>query len=228
MERVLNFLSDLGANNDKIWFDANKNRYREAKSVFEDFACELIERVKSFDSSMNGLTLKDCTYRIYRDVRFSPDKRPYKTHMGVFIAKGGKKSGRSGYYFHIEPKGQAYLGGHLMCCGAYCPEPAVLKSIREEFMLSGDELVETIKTAQNKGFEVEWESCLQRVPKGFPADSPFSDYFRLKNMLVSQPVNDRFILGRNLAKRVADKFESCLDFNTRLNRAIDYAYEEMM
>ena len=228
MERVLSFLSDLGHNNNKPWFDANRSRYKEAKAVFEEFACELIERVQSFDAQMAGLTLKDCTYRIYRDVRFSKDKSPYKTHMGVYIAKGGKKSGRSGYYFHIEPAGQEYLGGHLMCCGAYCLEPAVLKSIREEFMLSGDLMLSAIRKAGEEGFSVEWENMLRRVPAGFPADSPYAEYFKLKNMLVSQSVTDRFVLGRNLARKVAEKFESCLEFNTRLNMAIDYAYEEMI
>lgn len=227
MRRVLDFLSDLSDNNCKEWFDANKARYREAKAVFDDFACELIGRIQTFDPQMEGLSLKDCTYRIYRDVRFSKDKSPYKTHMGVFVCKGGKKSGRSGYYFHIEPKGQNYLGGHLLCCGAYCPEPAVIKSVREDFMLSGDQIVETIQKTKTHGFAVSMENMLKRVPAGYPADSPYADFLRMKNYLVEKSVGDRYILGKDLAKRVAEEFECCLDFNTRLNMAIDYAYEEM-
>ena len=101
MKRVIEFLQNLVANNNKVWFDAHKDEYLLAKKVFEDFTEQLIAKVEAFDPSVKGLKVKDCTYRIYRDVRFSKDKSPYKTHMGCYICRGGKKSGYSGYYFHV-------------------------------------------------------------------------------------------------------------------------------
>ncbi|NLH23525.1 MAG: DUF2461 domain-containing protein, partial [Bacteroidales bacterium] len=101
MERVTGFLSLLSQNNNKEWFDAHKSQYKEALEVFQDFTTELINGIATFDKAVSGLSVKDCTFRIYRDLRFSPDKTPYKTYMGAYVCPGGKKSGFAGYYFHI-------------------------------------------------------------------------------------------------------------------------------
>jgi len=90
MKEVLRFLHDLSANNNKPWFDASKERYLEAKSCFEQFAGELISAISAFDNSIGPLSPKDCTFRIYKDLRFTKDKSPYKTQMGVFVVPGGK------------------------------------------------------------------------------------------------------------------------------------------
>ncbi|HPK30464.1 MAG TPA: DUF2461 domain-containing protein [Bacteroidales bacterium] len=224
MQRVVSFLTDIVPNNNKPWFDANKARYKEAQAIFNEFASELLERVQGFDPEVRGLTLKDCTYRLYRDLRFSKDKTPYKTHFGIFIAKDGKCSGHSGYYFHIESPQAGYLGGNLMCCGAYAPEPKVMRSIREEFMLNGEALVNAMSKA--KGFELEWDGALKKIPKGFPADSTYAEYFCLKKILITRYFDDAFLFKPDLAKRAADLFATCTEFNTILNRAIDFAYEE--
>ena len=101
MKEVVMFLRQLKANNNKEWFTEHKAEYQSAQAKFNAFCEELIHRIEEFDPSVRGLTLKDCTYRIYRDLRFSKDKSPYKTHMGVYVCRGGKKSGYSGYYFHV-------------------------------------------------------------------------------------------------------------------------------
>lgn len=102
MKQVVEFLTLLHENNDKAWFDSHKEMYKRALSCFEVFTAKLIDGIAAFDPSVRGLTVKDCTWRIYRDTRFSPDKTPYKTHMGAFVAPRGKKGGYSGYYFHVE------------------------------------------------------------------------------------------------------------------------------
>ena len=101
MEDILHFLRELEANNTRAWFNANKEWYQRVQQRWHVFCEELIHHVGAFDSDVAGLGLRDCTYRIYRDTRFSKDKSPYKTHFGVFLAKGGKKSMHAGYYFHI-------------------------------------------------------------------------------------------------------------------------------
>ncbi|MBP3257987.1 MAG: DUF2461 domain-containing protein [Bacteroidales bacterium] len=102
MKDTLKFLTDLSRNNNKEWFDANKSRYLEAKSKVEAITGDVLAGIRSFDDTIGPLSPKDCTYRIYRDQRFSKDKTPYKTHMGVYINRGGKKSGYSGYYFRVS------------------------------------------------------------------------------------------------------------------------------
>ena len=102
MERVLHFLRDLNLNNNREWFNAHKSEYLEAKRVFDTFALELCEGIRGFDSSIGPLGINDITYRIYRDVRFSHDKSPYKCHMGVFVSPEGRRAGYCGYYFQVS------------------------------------------------------------------------------------------------------------------------------
>ena len=115
MKEVLEFLQDLSEHNDRLWFEANKDQYRAAKARVDRLAVELIDAIRGFDDSIGLLSPNDCTWRIYRDTRFSKDKRPYKTQMGVYVAPGGKKSGFSGYYFQIG----AHDAGHMLATGNY-------------------------------------------------------------------------------------------------------------
>ena len=87
MKRVIEFLSDLNLNNNKVWFDAHKGDYKDVKAYFDGFVLDLVEAISDFDETIYGLSVSDCTYRIYRDVRFSKDKTPYKTHMGAYKLK---------------------------------------------------------------------------------------------------------------------------------------------
>ena len=105
MKRTLHFLSELKKSNNREWFQAHREDYDYVRDYITTLASELIELVACEDPEAAYLTPRDCTYRIYRDVRFSLDKSPYKTHIGIFInPPGGKKSLTCGYYFHIEPE----------------------------------------------------------------------------------------------------------------------------
>ena len=140
MKRVIAFLRELKQNNNREWFNEHKDNYRHAQGIFNEFVGQLINRMAAEDESIRGLDVKDCTYRIYRDVRFSKDKSPYKTHMGAYICPGGKKSGFSGYYFHLGVGGQGYPDGHMLAVGDYCCEPNVLKIIREDILDDGNRI----------------------------------------------------------------------------------------
>ena len=85
MKDIIDFLRDLSCNNNKEWFAVNKQRYQTMLARWYDFCGELIEAIGQFDPDIAHLSVKDCTYRIYRDTRFSADKSPYKTHFGVFL-----------------------------------------------------------------------------------------------------------------------------------------------
>lgn len=224
MEKVVNFLNNLRLNNNRPWFEEHKGEYKDALEIFNLFTEKLIAGISSFDPSVKNLTVKDCTYRIYRDVRFSTDKSPYKTHMGAFVSPKGKGSGYSGYYFHIEAKGSEYIGGHILSTGIYRPAPVVVKNIREEIMLNGKEFQETIDMAS--GFKLDIGDALKRIPTGFPADNEYAEYFKLKDYFLMKFVDDSFILGENLLERTVNEYKKTLAFNTLLNKVVDYAYED--
>ncbi|MDR2894427.1 MAG: DUF2461 domain-containing protein [Alistipes sp.] len=233
MKRVLDFLNDIGANNNREWFAANKGRYKEAEGVFNAFAEQLIEAIGQFDPSVRGLALREATYRFYRDTRFSPDKTPYKTHFGVYICPGGKKSGNAGYYFHIEAatasagSGGGMVGSHMMDAGIYMPEPEVLKSVRDEIFDNGEAVLAAIAAARDgAGFELDRTNSLKRTPKGYPAESEWDEYLKLKDLHLSKMMGDDYILAPGLAQRAAADFRATYDFMTLMNRAAKFAHEE--
>ena len=226
MKAIITFLRELQANNNREWFMTNKARYTALQAQFNAFVDELIHEISRFDSSVTGLTSKDCTYRIYRDVRFSSDKSPYKCHFGAFIAKGGKKSGNSGYYFHISTGGDdCYPYCHMLAAGDYCCDPEVLKILREDIVNGDGDFDMVIKQADST-FQLEREGALKRNPKGFPADAPYSEYLRLKYYCLTSMPDDDFWEGEDLAKRIASKFATTKPFLDYINRAIDFSREE--
>ncbi len=231
MKRAFDFLGDLRANNNREWFAANKSRYKEAEAVFNSYAGELMALVGEFDPSVRDLTLRESTYRIYRDTRFSHDKTPYKTHFGLYICPGGKKSGNGGYYFHLEPAGKdgerGMIGGHLLDVGIYMPEPAVLKSVRDEIFDNGEAVLAAIEVARaGAGWELDRSNSLKRTPTGYPVGSEWDDYLKLKDFHLSKTIDDDYILSPGLARRAAEDFRATYDFMTLMQRAARFAHEE--
>lgn len=225
MEEVLDFLRRLSDNNDREWFDAHRTEWAHVKGLWANFTAELIEGIASFDPTVRGLRPQDCTYRIARDTRFSVDKRPYKSWIGAFIAPRGKKSGYAGYYFHVEPVGDGLLGNHLLAAGAVCIEPQVLRSIREEVLDHGAEMLQSIDAA--RGFRLDTTNRLKRVPTGFPADLEYAELLKQKDYCLEKTVPEEFVLSDNLPERLVEEFRHTKPFLDQLNRAIQYAYEEM-
>ena len=219
MKDIINFLEELAANNDRAWFEANRDRYKAVKSRMDAVAKDFIEAVAAFDPSVEGVQVKDATYRIYRDTRFTKDKSPYKTWFGVYVCPRGKRSGFSGYYMHVEPENDHYM----LCTGAYCPTPGEVKSIREEIMTEGENFVETIRAA--RGFEIDWTTAYKRMPQGWSADDPHSEYYRLRNYLLMKVVDRDYVLADDFISRAAAELSLTRPFNDTLNRAIEYARE---
>lgn len=224
MQQVFSFLSALRENNNREWFTEHKQEYLTAQATFNSFAEALIARMGEIDSSVAGLTLRDCTYRIYRDTRFSPDKTPYKSHFGVFIAPHGKKGGYAGYYLHVEPKGGNYLGGNMLCAGTYCFDRDVLQSIREEVLDYPEAIRAAIAGAE--GFDLDHRQSLTRTPKGFPTGTEYDDLLRLKQWNLCRYPDDDFFTAPDLLDRVVAEFSKTTDFLAIINRAMRFAYEE--
>ena len=223
MKEIIDFLRDLSCNNNKVWFTANKKRYQEIQARWYDFCGELIQAVGQYDQDIARLTIKDCTYRIYRDTRFSADKSPYKTHFGVFLSKGGKKSMHAGYYFHVGTgSGEDYPHCHMIASGNYCYEPRVVKMLREDISFGWEEFKQDVLDVADPSFRVDMDGALKRVPKEYPADAPYADFMRLKSFSLVTYLDDDFILQPNLVSRVAELFKTVKPFNDFINRAVDY------
>lgn len=219
MKSILDFLSELSEHNDRTWFEANRDQYKQVKKRMDEVAAEFIEAVAAFDPAVEGVQVKDATYRIYRDTRFTKDKSPYKTWFGVYVCPRGKKSGFSGYYMHVEPDQNHYM----LCTGAYCPTAGEIKSVREEIMTEGDAFVESIEAAT--GFEVDWSSALKRMPQGWSAEDQHSEYYRLRNFLLVKLVDKEYFLRPDAIQQAAKDMQCTRPFNDTLNRAIEYARE---
>lgn len=213
---TLNFLNDLKKNNNRDWFQANKDRYDAARAEFLNLAGILLGEIQAIDPNIGPLKPGDTIFRIYRDVRFSSDKSPYKTHMGAYFVKGGKQSGNAGYYFHLEP------GGSFTAGGIWQPAPDILKAVRMEIYENPDEFRSIIK---NKTFidnfgEIHGEK-LKTPPKGFPTDFSEIEWLKYKSFTVFRNIPDKLILSEQLIEDSARVFALILPFNRFINYAID-------
>lgn len=185
MEKVLQFLSELAVNNNRVWFDMNKQWYLECREKVLFTTDVLVNEISKFDRTIPVMDAKDCLFRIYRDVRFSEDKRPYKTHFGSFISNGGRKSEGPGYYIHIEPNG-SFVGG-----GIYRPSAPLLKAIREYVSVNGHEFEEIIKDKSfNSALPEIFDDRLKTAPKGYSVDHPYIHLLRYKSFAFSAHIPD--------------------------------------
>lgn len=222
MDSVLQFLQDLRGHNERAWFEANRTHYVAAQAAFNQMVEQLIPGIASFDGNIRNLTVAQCTYRIYRDLRFSHDKTPYKTHFGAYICPGGKNSGYAGYYFHLEPSDSDRMGESLIACGLYCPDKNVLNSVREEITDNGAAFDAAVRQAA--GFVWDGQPPLKKIPQGFPADTPYGDYLKRRDYCLFRPIPGTLRNTRQLLDFCLEGFRSAEPFNSILNRAVAYAY----
>lgn len=224
MKEVIAFLSELQQNNRREWFNANKERYLYVQARFNAFAEELIKGIASFDKHIVGLTAKDCTYRIYRDTRFSQDKTPYKCHMGAFVVPGGKKSGYAGYYFQVGATDGGFPNGNMLAAGHYCYEPKVLRILREDICNGEGDFDRTVRQAAS--FRLDASDMLRRNPAGFPADAPYPEYLRLRAYCLCCQPGRAFMSSDCLLEKVVEAFRTTRPFIEYVNRAVAFAKDE--
>lgn len=215
---IFAFLRELKSNNNREWFAAHKESYLQLKSGFEALTDELIARISLWDEEVKGLKAKDCVYRIYRDVRFSPDKSPYKTHFGAYICGfRGRNSGRCGYYLHLEP------GSSLLAGGCHCPEPTLLKRLRQDIY---DNIEEFTGIIREPGFaaefpEIDPEGKLKKVPLPFPPDFSEADLLKYKYYDVASIKPDSWFEDGDALEKTDRVFRILYKFNRFLNYTID-------
>lgn len=216
---TVQFLKNLKRNNKKEWFDANRGKYENAKQDVEDLSSSIIKNLSRIDDSIAHLQAKDCMFRINRDVRFSKDKSPYKTNMGVYFSKGGKKGIQGGYYFHLEP-GNSFVAG-----GLWMPMAPELKKVRQELDYSFDEFSKIIKSRKFKSvfgdLDRSQEYALSRPPKGYDDSNAAIEYLKLKSYIAITKISDADLTSKDLVKKVVSHFESLKPLIGFFNRAIE-------
>lgn len=222
MEEVLNFLKELTLNNNKVWFDKNKDRYLRVKENIETFTQNLLNNISEFDESAKYLGPRDCTYRIYRDTRFSQDKTPYKTHIGIFINPPyGKKSYRMGYFLHIEP------GNCMIGVGNVCLPPAMITAIRKSIKDNIEEYLEIIENPEfKKIYKKIGENPVKTAPKGFSKDWEYIDLVKPKDYYSSHRLKDRDVISKNFLKKATEMFKTGKSFMDFINYTIDESDEK--
>ncbi len=199
-QHILKFLKALARNNNREWFEKNKGTYLEAKEQFEQFVGKFLQELISFNPELAGLNPKKLPFRIYRDVRFSKNKSPYKTNMGAGFSPNGKLVEEPGYYLHIEP------GGCFVAGGIYMPNPENLSKIRQEIDYNGDRLGKILSDKKFKkwfpGFS-EWDK-LKTVPKGYSKEHPRIEWLKNKSFIVSHPFTDAEVIDKKFIKKIKE------------------------
>ena len=215
-KQTLDFLKKLEQNNNKEWFDKNRKVYEAAKADFEVLVNELHSKISKQEPRMDGQKAKDSIFRIFRDVRFSKDKTPYKAHFSAYFSRAGRKAPDAGYYFHLQP-GKSFFAG-----GIWMPEGPLLKAIRQEIDYNHDEFNKILsKPAFKKEFKELQGERLKTVPQGYKDDNPAIEHLKMKSFMVSTPVADKDIASEQLVPKLmgyAALMKPLVDF---LNRGLD-------
>lgn len=200
-KETITFLKKLSKNNNREWLQAHKPALETAKENFANFVSDLIGRISKFDPAVGGLLPESCIFRIYRDIRFSKDKKPYKSNFGAYISPGGRKSMAPGYYLHLEP-GQSFIAA-----GKHNPDSGELLVIRKAIASDTESFLKIVKAKNfQKCFgEIHGES-LKTTPRGFPADHRAAEYLKLKSIMAFVEMHD-------------DKFVTSKEFPTFLASA---------
>lgn len=218
-KEALLFLEDLIANNNTDWMHANKKRYENYKKDYHQYISSLLTALKPLDKSLEPLEVKNCTFRINRDIRFSKDKSPYKTNMGVWFTQNKFRKNSPGYYIHFE-KGNSFIAG-----GVWCPEPEDLKKIRKEIAYFHDDLEALLS---DKKFKKEFgtltrdeNNTLKKAPKDFEPNHPAIEYLKLKSFTASETLDDALFTEPNFSTIAAQKLIALKPLNDFLNRALE-------
>lgn len=196
---------------------ANKERYDTARENVIEFTGGLIKLVHAIDPALSAdLDAKKCVMRIYRDIRFSKNKTPYKNNFGVSLPTSGTKLGGAEYYLHIQP-GKSFIAG-----GYWMPEAAHLKAIRQEIDYNAKDLTTII---DDPGFvklfgKFRSQDHLKTIPRDYSADNENIELLKLKSFIVMHQLKDKEILNANAAENIAAICSKIYPLNVFLRNAI--------
>lgn len=214
----LDFLKDLKENNNREWFHANKKRYDAFREDYQQLVQDFLTAMTERDPALRHLEVKDCMFRINRDIRFTKDKSPYKTQMGIWMSTGQKNTNLAGYYIQIEP-GASFLTG-----GVYWPDAADLKKIRKEIAFFQEDLEEILHgepfATVFGDLDRNEENQLKTAPKDFDKDHPAIEYLKLKYFTATRNIPDKMLTSRSLVNDTCDQLIALKPLTEFLNRAL--------
>ncbi|MCD1118134.1 DUF2461 domain-containing protein [Chryseobacterium turcicum] len=213
--KVFDFLKLIEKNNNREWFNDNKNLFLEAQSDFQNFTEELITEMGKFDEHILKIDAKKSLLRIYRDTRFSKDKTPYKTYFGASLGMG-KMNSKAGFYLHVEP-GKSFLGS-----GIYLPDSPILKEIRKEISIFKDDFLTSIENQDFKKYygALDQEHKLKNVPQGFEKENPMGEFLKLKSFIGVHNMTNKELMEKNAVKNISKIFEAAKPLNNFLDTSI--------
>lgn len=229
---ILDFLRAVASNNNREWFQSHRADYDAARGEFERGVEQAIGRIADFDASIAAVTVKDATYRFYRDTRFSADKSPYKNHFGAYINAHGKKALRGGYYLHMEP------GNCLLAVGNYWLPTNILTACRNEMMANEEQWLRCVESRSFRKYfgskveTTEWAESwdvpqgfgltkLKTCPAGFPRDYAHVRYLRLKDYCAWHHVADDFFAAEGWLDETARILRAAKPMMDFMNAVID-------
>ena len=215
--QTLDFLKELVENNNREWFQANKERYDKARANVIELATNVITKLHKVDPSVSAdLDPKKCVMRIYRDIRFSKNKIPYKNNFGVSLPTLGSKLGGVEYYLHIQP-GKSFIAG-----GYWMPEAEHLKAIRQEIDYNANDLKKVIDDKEfiNLFGEFRKQDQLKTTPKGYDTDNENIDLLKLKSFIAWHPLTDKEVTGPKAAEEIIKACSKIYPLNVFLKNAI--------
>lgn len=216
LSRTLRFLANLADHNERVWFEAHRNDYEAAREQFARVVGAVIRRFGS-EAGFADLSPRECIMRIYRDIRFSRDKTPYRTGMGASFSPGGRKAEGVGYHLSIQPGDHSIVAG-----GLYMPSATQLTGFRNALL---DDAAEFRKIISAKRFisafgGIAGES-LKTAPKGVPKDHPDIDLLRLKQVYVSSSLSDGAVAATDFPGEVVRRFRAMKPFIDFLRAAVE-------
>lgn len=216
---TLQFFRELRNNNSKAWFDQNRQHYELVKKDYHQLTATLLERMQVIEPALSHLQVKDCIFRINRDIRFSQNKEPYKTHLGIIMTPMGKRMDYAGYYLHLDEGEGSFVGG-----GLYMPMTDTLKKIRTEISNYYEDFIHIIQSPSFKNtyhdLDRETGLLLTRPPKGYTDDNPAIEYLKFKSFTATRPLSkDDLNKPESIDKAVSilSDLKPFIDF---LNRAL--------
>lgn len=214
---TLKFLSLLDQNNHKLWFDENRKLYEDAKQNFEHFIDEVLQANTELIPELAAKKAKNCVFRIYKDVRFSKDKVPYKNNFGAAFGKGDKKVHGAAFYIHLQPGGHSFVGG-----GIWMPDATTLKAIRQEIDYNFDKFLGIIqKPSFEKIFgELDQSQQLKKCPKDYSEDNAAVAFLKLKSFTVGTAMSDKDFLSKDAVANISNIIKEMKPFVDFLNSAI--------
>jgi len=222
----LQFLRGLARNNRKPWFEAHREDYeRHVKEPMGELVEEMAIRLKSFAPEMTG-DPKRSVFRIYRDVRFSKDKSPYKTHAACwFYHRGGEgkvgreaEGGSAGFYFHLQP------GGSLVGGGLWMPPRRDLNRLRAEVVRDLPRFERAVNDPKiRKRFGgLDEEGMLKRLPRGYPCGHPAERWLKYQSFTVGRSVSDAEVVSARLTTKLAEDFQRMLPLVRWINATLGF------